>query len=692
MRYNYVPKLNKRDMPYVIPDEIITLLNGAGEKFLDHDNVRSKSIEVWSLPNRTGKKVTSFTAENPANNEWKTLVKVFAEGTRVYVTYETTGDQVEADDINELQTAVTAIDKDLRDHIASPHADMQANVYDTNFDGIVDRADIANEVEWAGIKNKPANYPPSGHKHPIDDVTGLQAELDAKETPSGAQSKASSAMVSANSYTDSRISALVGAAPAVLDTLNELATALGNDPNFATTIATQLSGKETPAGAQAKIDVHANRVDNPHQVTKEQVGLANVVNAQQATKAEFDEHNNDSVRHITAAERTDWNAKETTIGAQAKVDTHADRTDNPHGVTKAQVGLSSVDNVQQATKTEFNTHNTDNTRHITAVERASWNAKASTAVATKVVDGLLSSADKAKLDGVEVGANNYVHPASHSPQIIAQDANNRFVSDAEKANWNAKASANIATTAASGLMSAADKSKLDGVAANANNYVHPSTHPPSIIAQDTNNRFVTDAEKSTWGAKQSALGFTPENPTNKGKSNGYASLDASGKVPIAQIPNEVVTQDQLGSAGYGDMVKSVYDTDNDGVVDRAKTADGVAWGNVAGKPSTFNPTAHTHTIANVTNLQTELDSKETPAGAQSKVDAHASRTDNPHGTTKAHVGLGSVQNYGIASQANAEAGTSNSVYMTPLRTKQAIDNFAMKKGPVTWNDLSGGGA
>jgi hypothetical protein len=31
-------------------------------------------------------------------------------------------------------------------------------------------------------------------------------------------------------------------------------------------------------------------------------------------------------------------------------------------------------------------------------------------------------------------------------------------------------------------------------------YTHPTTHPPSIIEQDENNRFVTDAEKEEWSA------------------------------------------------------------------------------------------------------------------------------------------------------------------------------------------------
>lgn len=40
--------------------------------------------------------------------------------------------------------------------------------------------------------------------------------------------------------------------------------------------------------------------------------------------------------------------------------------------------------------------------------------------------------------------------------------------------------------------------------------------------------------------------------------------------------------------------------------------------------------------------------------------------------TKADIGLGSVENYGIATKAQAEAGTANNVYMTPLRVAEAL--------------------
>ena len=48
---------------------------------------------------------------------------------------------------------------------------------------------------------------------------------------------------STKEYVAQKISELVGSAPKTLDTLNELAEALGRDPNFATTIVTELNQK-----------------------------------------------------------------------------------------------------------------------------------------------------------------------------------------------------------------------------------------------------------------------------------------------------------------------------------------------------------------------------------------------------------------------------------------------------------------
>ncbi len=68
------------------------------------------------------------------------------------------------------------------------------------------------------------------------------------------------------------------------------------------------------------------------------------------------------------------------------------------------------------------------------------------------------------------------------------------------------------------------------------NYVHPANHPATIIAQDSDNRFVSDTEKNSWNSKQPALGYTAENASKKNTADGYAGLGADGKLISSQLP------------------------------------------------------------------------------------------------------------------------------------------------------------
>ena len=71
--------------------------------------------------------------------------------------------------------------------------------------------------------------------------TTLQANIDAEESARIAGD--ASTLASAQSYADTAVAGIVNSAPETLDTLNELAAALGDDPNFATTISTQIGLK-----------------------------------------------------------------------------------------------------------------------------------------------------------------------------------------------------------------------------------------------------------------------------------------------------------------------------------------------------------------------------------------------------------------------------------------------------------------
>jgi hypothetical protein len=83
----------------------------------------------------------------------------------------------------------------------------------------------------------------------------------------------------------------------------------------------------------------------------------------------------------------------------------------------------------------------------------------------------------------------------------------------------------VATTSEDGLMSATDKTKLNGIAEGANNYNHPANHPASIITQDENNRFVTDAEKAAWNGKMAHV--APGTSGNVLTSNGSAWVSSA---------------------------------------------------------------------------------------------------------------------------------------------------------------------
>lgn len=60
----------------------------------------------------------------------------------------------------------------------------------------------------------------------------------------------------------------------------------------------------------------------------------------------------------------------------------------------------------------------------------------------------------------------------------------------------------------------------------------------------------------------------------------------------------------------------------------------------------------------------------------SLIDAFAARRDNPNQVTKDQVSLGLVQNFGIATTEQAQAGRANNAYMTCLRTAEAIAALA----------------
>ncbi|MFV4758091.1 phage tail protein [Citrobacter freundii] len=82
--------------------------------------------------------------------------------------------------------------------------------------------------------------------------------LTGTPTAPTATQTANNTQIATTAFVKSAVAGLVGSSPEALDTLNELAAALGNDPNFATTVMTALAGKMDKAANGADIaDVSA---------------------------------------------------------------------------------------------------------------------------------------------------------------------------------------------------------------------------------------------------------------------------------------------------------------------------------------------------------------------------------------------------------------------------------------------------
>ena len=118
----------------------------------------------------------------------------------------------------------------------------------------------------------------------------------------------------------------------------------------------------------------------------------------------------------------------------------------------------------------------------------------------------------------------------------------------------------IVTDTLKGYMTPELKKKLDGIATGANNYVHPSSHPATMITQDATHRFVSDTEKNTWNAKAStAVVSTTANglaPKRDGNASHFLAGDGTWKT-VSSVAN-ATTASKLGTSTVGSASKPIY--------------------------------------------------------------------------------------------------------------------------------------
>lgn len=173
---------------------------------------------------------------------------------------------------------------------------------------------------------------------------GLKYFRWVKNTEEGSYSRGTDVNVTIPAATKTTAGVMTAADKTNLDnTVQGLANEITNRTNAINALRTELktyvddliadTGSDVTA-LETKVNQHIANKSNPHAVTKAQVGLGNADNISDANKPVS-----------TAQASAIADAKAAGTAAQTSISNHAGRKDNPHSVTRTQLGLATTDRV-----------------------------------------------------------------------------------------------------------------------------------------------------------------------------------------------------------------------------------------------------------------------------------------------------------------------------------------------------------
>jgi hypothetical protein len=271
----------------------------------------------------------------------------YTDGREAAITtaYEAYADQAEVDAKAYTDTRETAITTAYEAYADTAEQDAK----DYADDLINDASNLSTEV-WSAYKTATEISVAQ---------TAAEAYTDTRETAitTAYEAYADQAEVDAKAYTDTEIAALVDSAPALLDTLNELAAAIGDNPNYATDLATSVGTKVSKAGdtMTGALTLSGAPTSNLHAATKAYVDSAES-NAISTASSDATSKANAAQAAAEATASSDATSKANAAQAAAEATASADATSKANAAQAAAIAHAdalTTDDVAEGTTQYF---------------------------------------------------------------------------------------------------------------------------------------------------------------------------------------------------------------------------------------------------------------------------------------------------------------------------------------------------
>ena len=490
-------------------------------------------------------------------------------------------------------------------------------------------------------------------------------------------STAGNETIATQSWVSGQISSVVAAAPSTLDTLNELAAALGDDPNFATTMTNALAGKASSS--------HTHTIAN---IT----GLQSALDGKQAAGSYLG----------STAKAADSNLLD---GIDSSSFLRSDAEDTKSGNTMF-IGPVWIDNTGRLGESKYTWTNSALT--TTSIEIVDDNGNDETKGATLVIHNYGDGGVKFRM-GNYGDKTLYLSSAASNGAGSITDDNAGTYFNAVKINNNEVIHAGNIGSQNVNYASSAGSVAWTNVSGKPGSFT-PSSHTHPIEEID-GLRNELDG-KQPAGNYQAAGSYAPAGGSygtdwyanalyyddwvrNHSNNNGiywsntgwhlypqdgsYMRLrsGASGVTGIrfntAGTDRSYLINDSANNIGFLNTAGSwIFKVDNSGVLQTGN----IPWARLSSVPSTFAPSAHSHAISEVSGLQGALDGKASTNHTHSYTDL-TNKPTIPTNTNQLTNGAGFLT--------NGSSETLSYVYRIHANDGTSPDSFGYNNRYQTFN-------